>query len=255
MAFSTTQWPTASNFPSDAGDPLTNVPRRESGALGSLGSNYALTYNDSDVGVDTGAAHVHSGVLIPKVWSMMLNYKFYASTVLNYIVNTRWEGELQNQGDSVIIRKTGDTHIFDVGSAYDTVKYQLFSATQRTLTINKGKGVAFASDDILKRQSDFDFISEFFDNAAIQLALNIDLQVLNNIPGHVNTSNQGNTAGAKSGTFTLGTAAQPLNINRANVNRLLAAMTGVLGEQNIPCLLYTSPSPRDRQKSRMPSSA
>ena len=25
--------------------------------------------------------------------------------------------------------------------------------------------------------------------------------------------------------------------------------------QNNPCLLYTSPSPRDRQKSRMPSSA
>ena len=28
-----------------------------------------------------------------------------------------------------------------------------------------------------------------------------------------------------------------------------------LGELNISCLLYTSPSPRDRQKSRMPSSA
>ena len=26
-------------------------------------------------------------------------------------------------------------------------------------------------------------------------------------------------------------------------------------EESIPCLLYTSPSPRDRQKSRMPSSA
>ena len=26
-------------------------------------------------------------------------------------------------------------------------------------------------------------------------------------------------------------------------------------KQGIPCLLYTSPSPRDRQKSRMPSSA
>ena len=25
--------------------------------------------------------------------------------------------------------------------------------------------------------------------------------------------------------------------------------------ENLPCLLYTSPSPRDRQKSRMPSSA
>ena len=28
-----------------------------------------------------------------------------------------------------------------------------------------------------------------------------------------------------------------------------------LCEQLFPCLLYTSPSPRDRQKSRMPSSA
>ena len=27
------------------------------------------------------------------------------------------------------------------------------------------------------------------------------------------------------------------------------------GEQSVACLLYTSPSPRDRQKSRMPSSA
>ena len=29
----------------------------------------------------------------------------------------------------------------------------------------------------------------------------------------------------------------------------------VEGVESVPCLLYTSPSPRDRQKSRMPSSA
>ena len=29
----------------------------------------------------------------------------------------------------------------------------------------------------------------------------------------------------------------------------------ILAEQRLSCLLYTSPSPRDRQKSRMPSSA
>ena len=28
-----------------------------------------------------------------------------------------------------------------------------------------------------------------------------------------------------------------------------------INDEDIPCLLYTSPSPRDRQKSRMPSSA
>ena len=29
----------------------------------------------------------------------------------------------------------------------------------------------------------------------------------------------------------------------------------IITDQQMPCLLYTSPSPRDRQKSRMPSSA
>ena len=29
----------------------------------------------------------------------------------------------------------------------------------------------------------------------------------------------------------------------------------LMDEDNLTCLLYTSPSPRDRQKSRMPSSA
>ena len=34
-----------------------------------------------------------------------------------------------------------------------------------------------------------------------------------------------------------------------------ATSTGILNEERKTCLLYTSPSPRDRQKSRMPSSA
>ena len=35
---------------------------------------------------------------------------------------------------------------------------------------------------------------------------------------------------------------------------IVAANAGLIPHQ-APCLLYTSPSPRDRQKSRMPSSA
>ena len=36
---------------------------------------------------------------------------------------------------------------------------------------------------------------------------------------------------------------------KLNISRITIVTTGT------PCLLYTSPSPRDRQKSRMPSSA
>ena len=52
----------------------------------------------------------------------------------------------------------------------------------------------------------------------------------------------------------------PRNLDDARIRRLAAAdgamcmSTIFMSEMNI-CLLYTSPSPRDRQKSRMPSSA
>ena len=36
---------------------------------------------------------------------------------------------------------------------------------------------------------------------------------------------------------------------------ILLVNPAMLAVSGIPCLLYTSPSPRDRQKSRMPSSA
>ena len=41
--------------------------------------------------------------------------------------------------------------------------------------------------------------------------------------------------------------------NKGNFKKRFAL--GRFPGQNKPCLLYTSPSPRDRQKSRMPSSA
>ena len=37
--------------------------------------------------------------------------------------------------------------------------------------------------------------------------------------------------------------------------KLAAGLRYKMAFENITCLLYTSPSPRDRQKSRMPSSA
>ena len=47
--------------------------------------------------------------------------------------------------------------------------------------------------------------------------------------------------------------AQVLSIN--TLRQRLAAIAQWHVAQGFPCLLYTSPSPRDRQKSRMPSSA
>ena len=44
-------------------------------------------------------------------------------------------------------------------------------------------------------------------------------------------------------------------ITRRDISRLHQSMSEMPSRANKTCLLYTSPSPRDRQKSRMPSSA
>ena len=48
--------------------------------------------------------------------------------------------------------------------------------------------------------------------------------------------------------------ARGYNITLSDVNKRIQKQEAKL-ERNNSCLLYTSPSPRDRQKSRMPSSA
>ena len=48
---------------------------------------------------------------------------------------------------------------------------------------------------------------------------------------------------------------ESLQDNSVKMGQLLAVHNEKLDKQDRICLLYTSPSPRDRQKSRMPSSA
>ena len=46
-----------------------------------------------------------------------------------------------------------------------------------------------------------------------------------------------------------------LSVNDSVIRNIEALPEGLYGSIVYICLLYTSPSPRDRQKSRMPSSA
>ena len=59
----------------------------------------------------------------------------------------------------------------------------------------------------------------------------------------------------------LNSTAVPLNIDNVDTDQIIPARflkateRKGFGDNLFSCLLYTSPSPRDRQKSRMPSSA
>ena len=64
---------------------------------------------------------------------------------------------------------------------------------------------------------------------------------------------------AKTGYFIDGRKPTIVTLNYSNCPMLcniqLTGLTNSLNKLDLNCLLYTSPSPRDRQKSRMPSSA
>ena len=62
-------------------------------------------------------------------------------------------------------------------------------------------------------------------------------------------------AGAATPAPPVGPALGQHGVNIMEFVKAYNAATESQKGQIIPCLLYTSPSPRDRQKSRMPSSA
>ena len=62
--------------------------------------------------------------------------------------------------------------------------------------------------------------------------------------------------------FSVETQSQQINysqfveeVNRDQIRRVIIDGQSIIATRANGCLLYTSPSPRDRQKSRMPSSA
>lgn len=190
----------------------------------------------------------YSGTFIPEVWSGKLVEKFYKATVLGAVANTDYEGEIKNYGDKIQIRSRPDVTIADYRANMELAVTRP-SVAKQTMNIDKGKYFNLALDDVMEVQSDIDQLSIWAEDAAEQMKITIDNDVLNTgLVGNGAAANQGNTAGAISSSYRLGTAPLPAYINK------VAAGTGagdsalndravvdfvvdcgsVLDEQNIP---------------------
>jgi hypothetical protein len=115
---------------------------------------------------------------IPEIFSKKLQAKFYASSVLPMISNTDYEGEISGQGNKVNIRTVPSVTVDDYTGtvAYDDVTTQIVE-----LNIDKAKSYAFKVDDILKVQADINFQNEASKDAAEQMRIAVETDVLGNI--------------------------------------------------------------------------
>ena len=136
-------------------------------------------------------------------------------------------------GDKVIINNVPSITINDyvVGQ---TLSYQVPAPSIVELVIDKAKYFGVNVSDVLEYQSQPKLMDMFTSDAAKQMAIAIDRDVLLNTCEECHASNKGATAGVISGAFNLGTDTTPLELSSSNVLTIITALASVLDEQNVP---------------------
>lgn len=170
---------------------------------------------------------------IPEIWSGKLQVKFYKSTVMAEITNNDWEGEIKGQGDKVHIRSIPTITIRDYTKGLNLTN-EVPESTPIELTIDKGKYFSVVVDDVDEVQADVRLMDIFTNDAAEQMKITIDGDVLNSVAASAAAANKGATAGAISANINLGVAGTPRAVTKDNVLDVILDAGQVLDEQNVP---------------------
>lgn len=173
-----------------------------------------------------------SGTFIPQIWSGKLNAKFYATTVFGEISNTSYEGDIKSMGDTVWINNIPTITInnYTIGQ---NLNYQVPTPSVVELQIGLAKYFGVNVSDVIAYQAQPKLMDMFTSDAAKQMAIAIDRDILLNTVTTPATANKGATAGVISGSYNLGTDTAPVVLSSINVVGLITALASVLDEQNI----------------------
>jgi len=175
----------------------------------------------------------YSGTFIPTLWSGKLAQKFYAATVFGEIANTDWQGDITGMGDTVIINTIPTITInnYEIGQ---NLAYEIPAPSTISLTINKGKYFGVNVNNVLELQAKPKLMDVFTNDAAMQMKIQIDQDVLGGTFNQGASYNQGATAGKISGAFDLGTDDVPVTLSALNILQNITALSSVLDEANVP---------------------
>ena len=188
---------------------------------------------NSPAGQTAYSGTAYSGSFIPALWSGKLAEKFYASTVFGEIANTDWQGDISGIGDTVIIN-TIPTITINNYSVGQNLAYEVPAPSTLTLTINKGKYFGVNVNNLLELQAKPKLMDVFTNDAAMQMKIKIDQDVLLSTFNGGAATNQGATAGKISGGCNLGTDATPVTLTASNILSNITALSSVLDEANVP---------------------
>jgi hypothetical protein len=178
-----------------------------------------------------GYPDLKSQGVIPTLYADTVNVKYYASCLLPRITNSKFTGQVKNQGDSVIIPQRPDIDIFDYTRGMD-LPTQVPVAPPIELFINRAKAYRFIVDNIDEKQSQIILSQEYIADAVKQMDITINRVFFADVYKYAATANQGVTAGAVSGIYNFGAAGAPLGINKNSVVEWVLQFQAALAEQN-----------------------
>src|SRR5690606_27138419 len=163
----------------------------------------------------------YSGRVIPFVFSGLVVEKFYAATVLGAIASTRYEGEIRNMGDKVIIRTRPNITVspHEIGIDLNTIVQRPSSDTIEH-PIHNGNPFNLA---VPEGQPALALLSLCAEAAAEPMKSELDKEVRHHLPtdptGAIDPHDGGPGAGRISGTLNLGAFGLPRSIPSQNVIR------------------------------------
>lgn len=160
---------------------------------------------------------------------------FYPVSLATSITESVVESTRVKHGQEYIFRKRPRAEWFDYR------KNQRMEPTDLTvetvsMVVGRAKGFLLKVDALDEMTlPDFNmYIAEWQKDAKEQLALSMDMNIINTMVHQASACNKGNAAGVKYGNLQLGVTGAPVAINKDNILTYLMYLGIVLDEQNAP---------------------
>lgn len=152
----------------------------------------------------------------PMLYLPELKKRFRDATLINRITNAEFKGKFKNRGTEVKVRCLP---LLTTTSRRrgEVVTYQEPEAFDETFKIDRERTIALKTNSEDEMFTDIDaWATKTMQDGGLQMALDIEREFHEDIGSKCHVKNQGNTAGAESESYVLGTAAAPLSIYKTD---------------------------------------
>lgn len=171
--------------------------------------------------------------LIETKFDPMLDKNIYARLYLPRVTSSKYIGKIKNKGDKVMIARVPKikTEPYVAGKPY-TIETNLEPPFE--LQVNRGlRWKQYYDENDAMRTHVIGLNSETLNEAANTIGKDIEVEYFGEYPSFVPSCNTGNSAGFKSGGYTLGSLSNPVALDKNNVLDYVMQFLHVLNETDV----------------------